>query len=159
MRLLGWLCPMPDGYYPHCCLLDTVEETIRRHNHFAVGQVRELWYHPTRLRKLLKPPDGLLRRLPEADGGGRVLPAYIGESGEKLGTTCGREADSHRGSSVRRVSASANTASRSYPMPAAISCSPRTRSRSNCRSRSPRSYASTLSMMAAARPRWVITRG
>ena len=55
MRLLRWLCPMPDGDHPHGCLLDTVEETIRRHNHFAVGQVRELWYHPTRLRKLLKP--------------------------------------------------------------------------------------------------------
>ena len=159
LRLFRRLCPMPDRDHPHRCLPDAGEETRRRRDHFARGEVRTLWHHPTRLRQLRTPSQGLLRPLPDAPCRPRVLPSQSGESGETRGTTCGREADAHRVSSVKRVSASANTSSRSSPVPAVLSCSPRTRSRSTWRSRSPRAYASPRRMIAAARPRWVITRG
>jgi len=37
MRRFRRFCPMPDRDHPYRCLLDAVEETIRRHNHFAIG--------------------------------------------------------------------------------------------------------------------------
>src|SRR2546427_5518742 len=58
-----------------------------------------------------------------------------------------------------RRSASAKTSSRSRPFAPAISRSPCASNRRICRSCSARSYASTLSKTAAARPRCVMTRG
>ena len=91
----------PPTLLPPECGRRAVEETIRRHNHFAIGEVRKLWHDSPRLWKLLKSSQGLLRPLPEARCRRWVLPSDIGESGEKLGTPCGREADAHRVSSLR----------------------------------------------------------
>ena len=85
MRFFRRLHPMSDRDYPYRCFLDAVEETVRRYNDFAIGEVGELGHHPPRLWKLLKPSQGLLRPLSEARCRRRVLPADVSDGSEKLG--------------------------------------------------------------------------
>ena len=122
---------------PHGRTLDSVEEPVGPDDDLAIGQIRKLRDDATGFGKLLQPAQGVVGSLPERRCGLGVLTSDICESRKKLGACGRREANPQEGSSPTRSLASASTSSRSCPTLAAISCSPRTRSRSSSRSCSP----------------------
>ena len=141
VTLLSWFLrqlravPCCDG--PHGRALDSVEEPVGPDDDLAIGQIRKLRHDATGFGKPLQPAQGAVGSLPERRCGLGILTSDICERRKKLSACGWGEADPQEGSSPTRSLASASTSSRSCPIPAAISCSPRTRSRSSSRSCSP----------------------
>lgn len=138
-RPFGYLCAVPNRHNPHRFAFDAVEESIRRHNHLSIGQVRELGKETARVGKSLKPPKNALRSAPEPNRGSRIIAEDVDNSTKELPPPRGGEADLHGQSSASNSSASARTASSAWPFAFAISRSPRARSRNSWRSCSARS--------------------
>ena len=84
---------------------------------------------PPGIWKLLKPYQGLFCFAPKGAAAEGLVGINIGDGVQKLRARRGGEKDFQRLSLLRRISASARTASRSYPLPASISFSPRTKRR------------------------------
>ena len=135
--LLWRLCAVPCCDDPHGRALDSIEEPVGPDDDLAIGQVRKLRDEAAGLRKPLQPAQGVAGSLPERRCGLGILTPDICDCREKLGARGRCEANPQEGSSPTRSLASASTSSRSCPTLAAISCSPRTRSRSSSRSCSP----------------------
>lgn len=135
--LLRQLRAVPCCDDPHGRSLDSVEEPVGPNHDLAIGQIRKLRDDAAGFRKLLQPAQGVVGSLQERRRGLRVLPSDICDCREELSACDRREANPQEGSSPTSSPASASTSSRSCPTLAAISCSPRTRSRSSSRSRSP----------------------
>ena len=138
---LSWffrqLCTVPCRDHPHGRAFDPVEEPVRPDNDLSIGEVRKLRDEAAGFGKLLQSAQSLLGSLSERRCSSGVLTPDICDRGEELGACGGCEPHPQEGSSPRRSPASASTSSRACPTLAAISCSPRTRSRSSSRSRSP----------------------
>ncbi len=130
-RFRRQLCSMPACDHPNGPVFTTVKKTIGRNNHLAKGKIRKLWNKSTGLRISREASECALSSLPELDGCLRIVLLNIGHRLEKLDSSGGCEPDFHFGPPAKRASASARTSSRSNPLPALISCSPRAR---RCRS-------------------------
>ena len=149
---------MPDADDPNQSPNDTVEEAIRRDDDFAVRQIRKLRDRSARLRKALQPPQSGFGATTEGSSGIGVVSMDVRDLVKELSPSRWRKADL-QGRCAKISSASANTKSRSNPFPFEISRSPRASSLRMWRSFSERSNDSGLIMIAAARPRWVMTTG
>jgi len=130
-RFRRQLCSMPACDHPNGPAFTTVKKTIGANNHLAKGKIRKLRNKSTGLRISREASERALSFLPELDGCLRIALLNIGHRLEKLDSSGGCEPDFHFGPPARIASASTRTSSRSNPLPAVISCSPRAR---RCRS-------------------------
>jgi len=138
LRRLAWkLGPMPDRDNPHSLAPHSIEEAIRRDDHFPVREIRKLWDVPSRIRQPLGSLQYLGRPSVKPASGAGSLGHDVGNRVEELALSgrskAGLQAPAERSS----LSASARTASRSRPFPFAMARSPAARRRRMCRSRSP----------------------
>ena len=156
-RLSRQLRAMPDSHHPNNPVDGTVEEAKRLDNDFSVGHIRELGDGPARLRETLQPSQLRLDAATKRSGGIGVVSMDVRDRIEELSPSRRRKANLQR--RANSSSASASTESRSNPFPFAISRSPLASSLRICRSFSERSNDSGVTMIAAARPRWVMTTG
>ena len=116
---------MPDSYDPDSFSLYTVEEPVRGHNDFAKGESRKFRKDPAGLRKFSEPGQDFFCLMAESNRCGRVFAVNVGNSLKELLPPRRSEKDFQGFVSFNKESASARTASRSYPFPASISFSPR----------------------------------
>lgn len=137
--LLWQLSRMPDRNDPDDLTFPSVEEAVRRHEHLAKRYIWKLRNQTTRLGEFLEPTQCLLSTLTELPCCPWIVLPYVFESRQKLGTCGWRETYSQSWFPLSRASAWERTLSRSNPLPAAISCSPRARSKRIWRSYSARS--------------------
>ena len=120
---------MPHSDDPDIFSLDTVEETVWIHDNFAKRKIRKFRQCPARLWELSEPGQDFFRLAPESNRCCRVFLINEGYGRMELLPPRRSEKDSHSFVSFSMESASARTASRSYPSPASISFSPRARRR------------------------------
>jgi len=130
---LNWLprklSTMPDRNNPDSFSLYTVEESVWSHNHFTKWEIGKFRQYSARLRKLSKPGQHFLRLMVESNRRCWVLMTNISNGFNELATPRRGEKDFQGFISFNKESASARTASRSYPLPNSISFSPRARRR------------------------------
>jgi len=159
VRLFRKLSTMPDSHDPDGFSLYTVKEAVGFYNNFTKREIRKFRQRSPGLGKLPEPGQGLFCFAPESIRRCWVLAVDISNRGKELLSPRGCEEDFQGFVSFNKESASARTVSRAYPLPTSISLSPRARRRKSSSSCWECSYASMLTITAAARPLWVITRG
>lgn len=138
-RLVGKLGGMPDCNDPAGPALDTVEKPVGRQDHLSIWEIGKLGDGASGRGELLEPPQDFLCPLAESSRSGWPILANVFQRGQKLCPTRRGESNLHSSPARRTASASARTVSRSCPLPAVISRSPRARSKRIWRSCSPRS--------------------
>ena len=138
-RFSRQLCSMPACNHPDGLVLATVKKTIWRNDNLTKGKIWKLWNESAGLQISREPSQHALSLPAEPDGCPWLVLRDIGHRLQKLGSPGGCEPDFHFGPPPRRASASASTSSKSNPLPAVISCSPRARRCRSWRSRSLRS--------------------
>ena len=131
--IVGHLGSMPDRDDPHRFVSHAIEEPVRLHLDFAIGQIRKLHDGHAGIGEASEPLEGFTRLLTELSCRGAVVPAYRSDRVEELAPCGGSEQNVHDQPSASRESASARTWSRECPLPAPISFSPRARSSSSSR--------------------------
>src|SRR5436309_1985507 len=107
--IVGDLGAMPNGDDPHVPPLDTIEETIRRHDHLPEREIGELGEGAPRVREPVQAAQMLLGSFAKVSRRGRIVPADVLQGTEKLLPRRGREAGHGSSSPARRASASAKT--------------------------------------------------
>lgn len=137
--LVGKLGGMPDCHDPDGPAVDTVEKSVGRYDDFSIGEIGKLGDGASRRWEFLEPAQDSLCPLTESCRSRWSILANVLQRGQKLCPTRWGESNLHSSPARRTASASARTASRSCPSPAAISRSPRARSKRIWRSCSPRS--------------------
>jgi len=123
------LSTMPDSYDPDSFPFYTIEETIRTYNNFTKGKIRKFRQCPAGLWELSESGQNLFRLAPEGDRCQWIFMVDISNGCKELFAPRRSEKDFQGYVSFNRESASARAASRSYPLPASISFSPRARRR------------------------------
>ncbi len=131
----GNLSTVPNSNDPYDFSLLPIEESVRRNNYFSMRLIWKLRQTPSGIWKAFQPLKNLFSPLTESLSGHRIVSSNVCQCPKKLGTPAWCEPYPH--GFERSTSASANTSSRSYPLPAAISLSPRARSLRILRSCSP----------------------
>ena len=129
IRFFRNLSAMPDSYDPNSFSFYTIKETIRTHNNFTKRKIRKFRQCPARLWKLSESGQDLFRLAPESDRCWWIFAVDIGNGCKELFAPRRSEKNFQGFVSFNKESASARTASRSYPLPASISFSPRARRR------------------------------
>ena len=141
--LLGVLCliwffrelsTMPNSNNPNSFSFYTVKETVRGYNNFTKRKIRKFRQYSAGLRKLSKPGQDLSRLVPESGRCCWVLAVNISNGCKKLAAPRRSEKNFQSFFSFNKESASVRTTSRSYPLPASISFSPRARMRKSSNS-------------------------
>ena len=120
---------MPHSYNPDSFPFYTVKETVRSHNNFTKRKIEKFRQCPAGLRKLSEPGQDLFCLAAESNRRCWVLAVNISNGCKELAPPRRSEKDFQGLISFNKESASARTASRSYPLPASISFSPRARRR------------------------------
>jgi hypothetical protein len=75
---------MPYGDDPDGGLFNTIEESIRWDEHFAVRELRELWNFPTRLGIRAQPTQALLRPREKRQCGEGIVRLDVLKTREEL---------------------------------------------------------------------------
>ena len=125
------LSTMPDSHNPNIFSFYTVKETVRSYDNFTKREIRKFRQSPAGLRKLSEPGQDLFRLAPESNCRCWVLAVDISNGCKELIAPRRSEKNFQSFVSFNKESASARTTSRSYPLPASISFSPRARRRKN----------------------------
>jgi hypothetical protein len=131
----GDLRTVPDSNDPYDFSLLPIEKTVRPNDDLSMRQLRKLRQMPSRVWKAFEPLQNLFGPLTESLSGQRIFFSDIRQRSKKLRPPAWCKPYSH--AFERSTSASANTSSRSYPLPTAISLSPRASSLRILRSCSP----------------------
>ena len=137
--LSGKLRVMPNSDDPGCVALDAIEKSIRRDYQFPVWKFRKFRYNTSRFGKLNEPLQDRSGALAKILGCLGVILSDMLQGIQELASCGGGELNFHASPSARSSSASSRTSFSRCPFPAAISFSPRARSRRSSRSCSERS--------------------
>jgi len=128
-RFSRQLSTLPDGNNPDIFFSNTVKKAVRGKNHFTERKIGKFWQCPAGLREFSEPGQDLFRPASESDCRCRAFAEDICNGCKELATPRRGKKDFQGFVSFNKESASARTASRSYPFPASISFSPRARRR------------------------------
>ena len=123
------LSTMPDSYDPDSFSFYTIKETVRTYNNFTKRKIRKFRQWPARLWELSESGQDLFRLAPESNRRGWIFVVDISNGCKELFAPRRSEKNFQGFVSFNKESASARTASRSTPLPASISFSPRARRR------------------------------
>lgn len=119
---------MPHADDPNGVFYNAIEETIGRHDDFAVRQVGKLGEPPSGIRERLQALQRLLSTFAESCRGRSVVASNVRDVRKKLRACARGEPYPHASSSAMSESAATMTSWSSCPTPMAISLSPWTRS-------------------------------
>ena len=131
----GDLRAVPDSNDPYDFALQPIEKPVRPNDDLSMRQLWKLRQMPSRIRKPFEPLQNLFGPLTESLSGQRIFRSDVRQRSKKLRPPAWCKPYSH--ALERSASASASTWSRSYPLPTAISLSPRASSLRILRSCSP----------------------
>ena len=131
----GDLRTVPDSNDPNDFPLRPIEKPIRPNDDLSMRQIWKLRQMPSRIWEAFESLQNPFRPLTECLNGQRIFISDVRQRSKKLRPRAWCKAYSH--AFERSASASANTSSRSYPLPTAISLSPKASSLRISRSCSP----------------------
>jgi hypothetical protein len=119
----GDLRPVPDSNDPNDFSLHPIKKMVGPNDDLSMRQLWKLRQMPSRIWKAFESLQDPCGPLTESLSGQRIFSSNVRQRSKKLRPPAWCKPYSH--ALERSASASANTSSRSYPLPTAISLSPR----------------------------------